>query len=275
MLTSQDQKNKQRTNMVYRLFATDLDGTLLNREKVLPDHLSEMLDDLIESGIHVVLATGRMTESVFRLIESMEFRPIIISFQGAHISFPDGNEVRNFLSTEKIRDIGAFCKKYNLHMHTYGDGKIYSVDVNELLYRDPDTKFSTIEVIEDFTVFDKEPTGKIFCVRKTEDIDELTKLLAEEFPDLYVVKSSKDLIEITELKANKSNALDTVVKRLNISPCEVVAIGDGLNDLPMIEWAGLGLAVGNAHPVLKSRSNAVMDGEYSEGVAEAIRKYLL
>lgn len=257
-------------NHKYKVLVTDMDGTLLNENKELPDYIVQELDTLMDEGIAVVLATGRMTYSAETMAKKFKNKPVIISYQGAEIELPDGKKIKNYISCELINDIARFVKKYDLHIHTYGDNVIYGVKNDELLNRDPDTKYASFKKIDDFETFDIEPTGKIFCVRPANDIDDILTELIEKYPDLYIVKPRGDLIEITEKEANKADAISLYCKTAGMNRDDVVCVGDSLNDIQMIEWAGVGVAVGNANPQLKSVADLIVTGQYTAGVLETI-----
>ncbi len=256
--------------MSYRLLASDLDGTLLTVDNEIRDDVKQRLRELFDDGVTIVLATGRMTNTVRKYTDDLWEGIIILSYNGARIVMPDGTEVHNYVTQDQIRRIGRFCKRYDLYMQTYSPGTIYAKEMCPELTRDPDLVYSKFVAVDDFEKYDHGDSPKVLCVRFKDDINDIMKEMQEEFPDLFVTKSSSDLIEITKIGVDKASALSYICDSLGIRREETVTIGDSMNDQPMVVWSDMGVAVANADPRLKECANMVTEKERTDGVLEAI-----
>ena len=117
-----------------------------------------------------------------------------------------------------------------------------------------------------------EPTPKMVALELSDRVDDIIVKMRERFPQLSMANSSRYVIEIMPKGIDKGYGLSMVAKSLGISKEETVAIGDSMNDLPMVEWAGLGVAVANADERLKSAADKVTKEEMSYGVLEIVNE---
>lgn len=255
----------------YRLVALDLDGTLLNAESHVPEYASKRILELMDDGVIIMLDTGRMTNTVYELTMQIEPRVAFISYNGAAIVH-NGFEIHRFIEPEVIRKVASFCKRYNLYMQTYGPMSICALEPCKELLRDPDLEHSKFVKVDDFEQYDGYATPKILCVRFDDDADEIRTKMQSEFPDLNITKSDPEVIEITAKGVDKASSLAMFCESKGIPREETVAIGNSMNDLPMIEWAGVGVAVGNADQGLKDRADVVTEATLTDGVLEAINR---
>ena len=218
-----------------------------------------------------MLDTGRMTNTVYHYVSQIEKRVAFIAYNGAALAY-DGWGILKLIQPEQIRKVAAFCHKHGLYMQTYGQMRIYAEKYCKELLIDPDLKHSEFVKVDDFEKYDGLPTPKILCVRFEDDVDQLLEEMAREFDDLFVTKSNPELIEITAIGVDKAAMLDMFCKAKGILREETVAIANSLNDLPMIEWAGVGVAVGNSDEILRGHADMVTEAEYTDGVMEAVDK---
>lgn len=258
--------------MRYRLFATDLDGTLLTEDNEIRDDVRDRMKELFDQGVAIVLATGRMTNTVRQYLDRLWDGVIILSYNGARVVMPDGSERHNYVGEKQIRQIARYCKEHDLYMQTYSPGTIYAKEYCDELKRDPDLVYSKFVQVDDFEKYQYGASPKVLCVRWKDDIDDLMEEMRGLFPNLFITKSNADLIEITAKGVDKATALSGICDTLGVKREETVAIGDSMNDQPMVSWAGMGVAVANADPRLKAEAKMVTEAERTDGVLEALNK---
>lgn len=267
-----------------KLIASDLDGTLLTSEKVLTERLKTALINATEKGIYFVPATGRVLDAVPDFIKALPNRYIITS-NGAKIYDPINKKdvYKRFLSSDDARfvidsvrhlpviieifsDNKAFIDKkafdnlsfYNLSETHFGyiSKTRLPVDIYELLDKNCDS-------LENINIIFKNPTDRadVFSMLKNEK-------------RFSVTSSSPINIEITDKKATKGEALKALCGILSLKKENIMAFGDSENDLSMIEFAGCGVAMGNAEEKIKSKADIVAKSCDSFGVSSIIEKLL-
>lgn len=255
---------------MYRMVALDLDGTLLMPDGSIPDDTKEALKVISSKGVYLVLATGRMTHTC-DIYSDMLGGASILSFNAAVIKKTDGEIIRKELPPEVIKKIALYCHKHNLYTQYYDGDTICMKVACEESVTDLDTTINTYVELGDLSKIDPRPSPKMVIVDyDAELITSVRKEMSEMFPDLTVTQSSDTVLEIMPNGVDKAYGLSIIAKDFNIDRKEIIAIGDSHNDLPMIEFAGMGIAVGNADEVLKNAADLVVSKERSEGVREAI-----
>ena len=256
---------------MYRLLALDLDKTLLKTDNSVPNEVVERLKELNSKGIRIALCTGRVTKSAehfARLIGGAS----IVSFNGSVIC-PEGGETRMAdIPLALASEVLDFCYEENIYIQYYR-GEIIVVDhCTPELETDHDTKYTSYEEVGDLRKAILEPTPKMVALELSDKVDDIIERMRKRFPQLSIANSSRYVIEIMPKGIDKGYGLSVVAESLGISREETVAVGDSMNDLPMIEWAGLGVAVANADERLKSAADKVTKEEMSYGVLEIINE---
>lgn len=290
---------------MYKLLAIDLDGTLLNSYGEVSEKTKNALKEAKNQGIEVVLSSGRTIDSVENLAHELGVDNYLISGNGAVVYDIQEHEIiyNQFLSKEKILQIAKICEENSIYYNVYTETEIVtkSLSYNVLFYyyenlkktEDKRTQINIVsDVIKYIEEYDKDRFLKVtICeknrlifnsiLRKVNEVKDLD-ILEVEFMSRKKVKNGTDEIpieyfytEITNQNVNKWTALEFLMNKLNISPKEVVAIGDNMNDKEMIENAGLGIVMGNSNSKMKEIADIVVKDNNSDGVCEAIEKYLI
>ncbi len=274
-------------NTGIRMFATDLDGTLLSRFSTLSERAADALRKLKEKGIIVVICTGRPFYSVRRIVPE-ELYDYAICMNGQDIYLPEGKRHihQPFLRREQIAWLLSFLKKYPLvaeaaideSSHHYIDRKFLflrrGVDlikrvIDFLHHNQPEQ----LVLHTDYSDVPNHRLGKI-CFAGLH----LTLLqVADQIPrDTYSVTFvNKRWIEVQTANISKGIALRKVMFLAGVEPEETAAIGDGENDIPMLKEAGLAVAMQNAMAGVKNAADETAGSCFDEGVAEWIEKNLL
>ena len=263
---------------MHRLLAIDLDGTLLTPRphKIITPRARHALRLCAEAGITIVIATGQNLAVLRSECGDLPLNGPQIIENGAVIAGIDGTIYHEKLLPEAyvlpvllmLRETGFYRAYHTIH-RVFAD--VDAPRVREW-YRPPVPPAIEIEDITSLTL----PCVKVVGIGPESLIrarrDEFERMYAGK---LYVTQSSFDLIEFLHPDVSKGNALVNIAADLGIAAEEVVAFGDNHNDIGMLRFAGLGVAMGNAHDEVKAEADYVTDSNAEDGVAAAIEKLVL
>jgi Cof subfamily protein (haloacid dehalogenase superfamily) len=263
---------------MYRLLAIDLDGTLLTPQKLITPRTQDLLNHVAAMGITIVIATGQTAAVLHHVCASLPLNgPQIIENGAVVIDFGSGKIMHEQLlppeyilpTLDTLRNYG-FYRAYHTHQTVYVDADTPRA---KNWYRPP---VPPPIMVEDVAKLYPKPCIKVVGIGEEVTLREKRRILEEMFADkLYVTQSSFDLLEFLHPDVSKGNALKTIAADLHIAPEEVIAIGDNHNDLGMMRFAGLGVAMGNAHDEVKAEADYVTLSNAEEGVADLIEKIIL
>ena len=262
-----------------KLIATDLDNTLLDKSGQIPESTAALLRQAAQKGVLTAVATGRCYPSAKGAAAVIGAQTPIICYNGSLIKRGDTGEVlaQTYVTPEQIRAVSAFCHWNDLYLQLYDyDDVILCEQDCEGLRVDPDLAVVGFREIGDYRVHpDLHPTPKMLIVEQAEKVSARLKELEAVFPDLAFCQSQPWLIEVMPKTAGKGLAVAKLAEIFGVKQEEVMTLGDNTNDLPMIRWAGLGVAVGNAVEALKAEADYICTAERSLGVEEALKKFIL
>ncbi len=266
---------------MYKLVAIDMDGTLLRNDKSLSKETKEAIKEARKKGVKVVLATGRPVDGVKRYLEELDLwhdNEYVLTFNGAIIKEIGQDKVicRDTLKGTDLLELYEISKNVGLNIHAFSkDGCITPV-MNE--YTELEGKINGINVYE--TSYDdvdpEEEIIKIMMIDKPEVLEEGIKKLPKEVYEKYtVVRSAPYFLEFLSKTCNKGEGVKSLAESLGIKREEVIAIGDAGNDIHMIEYAGLGVAMENAFDEVKKKANFITKSNEENGVAWVFEKFIL
>jgi len=252
---------------MYRLLAMDLDKTLLRTDGSIPDETVRRLRDLRSEGVHLALCTGRVRVSAEHYAKIIGGASVV-SFNGSVIRTEGGDIRRSFIPADTMKEVLDFCYENDVYIQFY-DGDTILVDRHTPeLETDLDINFTKYVECGDLRKIDIRSTPKMVALEMSDKVDDIIAMMKERFPQLSMANSSRYVIEIMPKGIDKGYGLSVIADSLGISKDETVAVGDSMNDLAMVEWAGVGVAVANADDRLKSIANIVTEKEMSLGVLE-------
>ncbi|NMC56222.1 MAG: HAD family phosphatase [Eubacteriaceae bacterium] len=262
-----------------KLAAFDIDDTLLNKDNELPESTLETLQKAHKNGVIITLVSGRAYPSAYKIAQKLSFNVPIICYNGAMIKEAD-NSTPIFISNveqEIVHQMVDYCHKYGLYLQIYDEQDNIVVEkINEKTLADPDYYNTGCREAGDFNKLKNINTPKMMIFDKPDNIVRLQAELQSIFRErLYFTQSKSHLLEMMAPGVNKAVSLARFAESLSLSSCEVMACGDNANDIEMVKWAGVGVAVANATPELKAVADYVCKYERSDGVAEAIEKLIL
>ena len=266
--------------MTIRLVAMDLDDTLLRDNCTISPRVLEAIQKAQAQGIVVTIATGRMTISTRPYAEQLRVDVPIITYHGAMIQQVLSGEIlfRCVIPSALAAEIVDYVAKQGIYGQVYLKDRVVASELNE--WSREYAKIASVQVEEaDLSVLlAQEPEGveKILFIAEEPVLDQLAPMLKQYYGEkIHITKSKPHFLEITDCSVNKGVALDALAKHLGIAQEEVMAIGDSFNDLEMIQYAGTGVAMGNARLEIKEQADIVTVSNEEDGVAEAIERYVL
>lgn len=265
-----------------KLIASDLDDTLLDQNSRLSEENKQAIGEARAKGLIFTLATGRMFQSAAPFARQLNLSPDkpIICYNGALIKRLSGETLYECpLGSELSTLIADYGQKQGWTVNVYYDDELYVSAMNE--YVEDYLTIAQVEVkvvgdLVDFIQDGKKSLSKILIVGPEQEtpgrINELRSLVGSQ---VQLVSSKDKFIEVTSPEAHKGNALLWLAKSLGIEASEVMAIGDGNNDLTMVEMAGIGVAMANAAPKVKEKASYLTGANYEHGVAQALMELVL
>ncbi|SHF04510.1 Cof-type HAD-IIB family hydrolase [Clostridium fallax] len=283
-----------------KLIVTDLDGTLLNDEKVVSEENSRALKRAIDNGFSVAIASGRGYSDIKNIADSIKINPYIISSNGGYVYDKDGKIIKGQAFDKNIaKDLVNFCKNKTYFIHLANERYLYveknwrekvKKNYNQAIKKGYDIKkedlemvlkiFNKMEVLKEIDSFDEIFEGNIelsygsvfsFNLKELKDSIEYMKKYSHK---VSCPLSGKCNYEIINKDATKGHSLDILCDYLKINPKETIAFGDNFNDITMLKKAGLGVAMGNAENEIKEIADIVTEKNNNHGVAEAINNLL-
>ncbi len=268
--------------MDIKILALDLDGTLTNSEKKISAHTKETLKRAMEAGVTVVLASGRPLVGIKPLAKELElsnYRGYILAYNGGQIiDCHTGKEVyQNVLSAGRVSSIYEAARKFGVAMLTYdGEDIITEEDNDPYVLRECFINKVKVRKIEDIVRYVTYPVPKCLVVGEHEKLLPVRDHLKEKYGDeLSIYFSEPFFLEIMPLGVEKSASLELLLNRLQLDREELMACGDGLNDLTMLQYAGLGVAMGNACKEAKEAADHITAANDEDGVAKAVEQFIL
>ncbi|MFC5528580.1 HAD family hydrolase [Cohnella yongneupensis] len=241
----------------YKLLALDLDGTLLNDRSEISETNAEWVRKAAEAGITVCVSTGRGFVSALPFAEQLGLQTPMITVNGGEIwTKPHAIHRRTLLAADKVMKLHAIAERHDAWFWAYTTEEIYN---------------------KERWVDDTPARHWLKFGYYTEDLAMLGSIReqVEKIEGLELSNSSPFNIEINPEGVSKATALMEVCRMRGFDMSEVVAVGDSLNDIAAIREAGLGIAMGNAQDEVKAAADVVTGHHQDDGVAQAIRQYVL
>ncbi|MFC3041527.1 Cof-type HAD-IIB family hydrolase [Virgibacillus xinjiangensis] len=239
-----------------KLIALDMDGTLLTHEHEVTESVKSAIKQALEKDIHVVLSTGRGFITCYPYAESLKLESYLITANGGQIWTVEKELLKqHLLETEKIEKMWEIGESLQLDMWMISTERVFRAERPENFYDYEWLKFGC-------NSFDEAT------------LDKMVKELS--FMDgLEMTNSLPTNIEVNPQGVSKAKALQFVCSEIGIEMENVLAVGDSLNDMKMIQEAGVGVAMGNAQEAIKKAADFITDTNELDGVAKAIEKFAL
>ncbi len=269
---------------MYKLISIDMDGTLLNSEGKISQKNKEALKYAIDKGVKVVFTTGRGIKGIEEFIKEAGLSDkdeYVITNNG--VSLYKTNTLKCISSHElSHKDIKELCEVAfdigaELLIYDYeSEGSIF-LKYSKYVEFEKDHIGMPVRIVKDYyeNLSEKDKAFKVIFVGDKDKEDVIEHKIPQSIRDKYtVVRSLPNIIEIFDKSSNKGNAVKELAGIFNFKREEVICIGDQQNDMEMIKYAGLGIAMGNGIDDLKEIADYVTDTNDNNGVAKAIRKFI-
>lgn len=273
--------------MKYKMIAVDMDGTLLKDNKEVSQINKDAIRKACDAGVKVVVCTGRIFTSAKAYAKIVGSVAPIIASNGAYIREKDKDEVvyEKTLETDKLLKVVKMAKEQGFYPHIYTTNTIYTEKLifssknyatwNESL---AEKDRVIIEIVDDLNEIIQDGKHSIIkAVVMGDDINKLKALrnkIAEEV-EVAIMSSVRNNFEVTAFGTSKGKGVSILADFYGITKDEIICIGDSENDISMIEYAGLGVAMENSPEEIKAIADYVTDSNENDGVAKVIEKFIL
>ncbi|MGE5572260.1 MAG: Cof-type HAD-IIB family hydrolase [Bacteroidota bacterium] len=266
--------------MKYRLLVTDIDGTLVDSHQKVPEANARAIKRLIASGGLYTFATGRNENSARPYAEALGINAPAILYNGANVVDLSRNKAifERCLSRQAATFVLRLVSSFDVHPTLHLGGRVYVQRASGAL-RDHMAKngIQWTEVGDLARFLEQTPRRerptKILLIGADYVLEGLRRAIQAGLPRISITKSEPTYLEVLPPGVSKGAALLVLCRHLGIDPKEVVAVGDGPNDLSLIQAAGMGVAVANAAPELKEHADFVSKSNEECGIAEVIETF--
>ena len=258
------------------MVVTDIDGTIYSPENGISTKVKECMQNLINKGIYVAIATGRTYGSAKSVADKIGIKCPLICYQGGLINSYEGEILDvKYLNPDIAREIVADCRKRNIHLNVYIEDKLYVEDDDKYIKDYIGDKGIDYFKVDSFDELDFSKLNKLLAIKYDVNfINNFIEELREKYPEIYVVKSFDYFCEIANKEATKGNAIKFLAKKLGFTEKEVMAIGDQNNDIEMVKTAGIGVAMSNGTDEIKAEADYITDTVQNDGFVKAVNKFV-
>lgn len=273
--------------MKFKLLALDIDGTILNSASQLTPRTIAAVQKAQERGIKVVLATGRRLGNTLPLVEALGVRELLVVHNGVVVADPVGRRalVQSGICPSVAEEIVDKLEAWSVNYIVYtGESAGEKVLAPSGRWQEPENLLShylgeAAEFAEKIKI--TSPPVRLAIIDLPAKVDPLYAEIKRDYAGQVsallfgAVRDAWRGIELLPAHSNKGVGVAYVAERLGISPAETVAVGDNINDLEMILWAGLGVAMENGSPLLKEKAAMIAPSNDQDGAAFIIEELLL
>lgn len=268
--------------MKYQVLVLDLDGTLTNSKKEITEPTRQALIEIQEAGKIVVLASGRPINGVAPLAKALRmdcFGGYMLSFNGARITKCSTGEIiyNRTVPREIIRPVYEYVKAFpGLDIISYTDTQIIS-GIRPNRYVEIESGINSMEIIsvQDFPEFLSFPVNKLLVAGEPEVLETLMDPLREKYHGLLnIYRSEPFFLEIMPKNIDKAQSLQKLLNSIGLTADSMICCGDGYNDLSMIEYAGLGVAMENAQPIIKESADFITRSNDEDGILHVVNLFM-
>ncbi|WP_281254485.1 Cof-type HAD-IIB family hydrolase [Paenibacillus rigui] len=272
----------------YKAVFCDIDGTLLNSEHQITPGTRSAVHKLKPLGVPFILVSARMPEAIVPLQQELGITDPLIAFSGGLVlSGATEEELRKPLASIRL-GASLVSELFTLTAQAFPEVSCSAYTPSRWLVPEADAQCRWIAQEQAITgtvpmLFDPQELSragsanqtvhKIMCMGEPDQIDGVLAVLREQFPRLAVYKSKPTYVEIMAPLVSKSAAIRVLESFLGISRSEVIAIGDNYNDADMLQYAGLGVAMGNAPDEVKAQADEVTGSNDEDGLRQMLEKY--
>ena len=254
-----------------------MDGTLLNDQKEITPETVSCIRAAIEEGLLFTLCTGRPAQGVEKYCRLLGLDVPLITYNGAMLVHARTKEIlfRQDMEPEDVRTVLDYGKKYQPTMCIWSENRLYTNVLNDQMRIYQKNAGTKAILLEDVNQLPSQGITKILWI---DELSQIQKIQAEidpsDFRHVTFCTSQPTYLEFFNSKVSKATAMEKLGELYGIGTAEMIAVGDSFNDLPMIRYAGLGVAMENAQPQVKEAADYVTASNQEDGVAKLLEKWL-
>lgn len=266
---------------MYKLLAVDMDGTLLLDNKTISSNNLKAISAAKDRGVKIVLSSGRYLSGIREYLKQLDIlneEEYAITLNGALIQETLSKKVlyNSPLSHNDVEYIYSIGNSLNLNVELVSPDYFIINKVTHLFEVDSKINNIRFRIMDMNTIKEDLEILKVMFVNPKEVLDATPQKLPKEvFERFSVVRSGANFLEFLNKGTSKGSAIKILAGKLNIKPEEIICIGDAENDINMIKYAGLGVAMGNAYPHVKDIADYITKSNEDDGVAHVINKFIL
>lgn len=270
-----------------KIIALDLDGTTVKKDGSIGKLTKDAINSSIDTGIEVCICTGRSLNAIPESIYELDNIRYIASSNGARITDIIKKETvyQNFLNPKAVDFILNLAVEEDLMLEVFIDNQAYiderlyrNIEKNGSMYRNREYVIKSRKPVKDIINFARDNKNEIENINIFfADLDRLEEIrpMVNKVSHAAITQSFPNNIEVGGENTSKKTALRFLIDELGAKSSELMCIGDALNDRPMIEFAGIGVAMGNAWDEVKEAADYITDDNNNDGVGKAIYKFAL
>jgi Cof subfamily protein (haloacid dehalogenase superfamily) len=259
-----------------KLVALDVDGTLVGPELQITPRCRAAIDAARHRGVRFVIVTGRMYKSGAPYAAELGLEDLpLVAYNGALVrEFPSGRTIfHQPVPLAACLELAALCEARGYHLQAYVNDDLYVPDMGHRteLYK----HIARVEAtpVGPLSRWFREPSTKLLIIDDPERIKQIQAEVGELLgPSVHAAPSHPIFLEIVDHRVSKATALEAVAASLGVERSAVMAVGDGMNDMPMLTWAGISFAMGHAPEALRQVATYVTEAGPGDGVAEALER---
>ena len=267
---------------MYKLVTIDLDGTLFDNEKNISEENLIAIKKCKELGVKIVIATGRPIKGVYPVLEKLGLTSdsdYVITYNGAKVFNVKTKELilSSTITGKEVKDIYYESQRIGTYFHAFRKNEEL-ITPKKNPYTEVETNINHVPnyLFEFENIKDNDEFLKAMMVDSDENITSAMTKVDKKFTQKYtMVRSAKIFLEFLNKNTDKGKALVALANYLNIDIKDTIAIGDAGNDIPMIERAGLGIAMENSFIEVKRKANFITKTNLESGVAYALNKFII
>ena len=267
---------------MYKLIALDMDGTLLRGDGTISERTKSAIQQARQKGVKVVLASGRPIEGLERYLTELGLTTdddYALSYNGALIKNVGTREniCSQLISGKDLHDVYAVSQQIGVNTHAFStEFGLISPKLSHYTAHERDINGIPLTLIDFNELSEDHPIVKVMLVDEPEILSPGVEQIPTDYYDRFtVVRSAPFFLEILNKNSNKGNGVAMLADYLGITSAEVICVGDAGNDIHMLEYAGLSVAMGNAFDDIKAIADYVTHSNEDDGVAHVIEKFIL
>ncbi|GKU26219.1 Cof-type HAD-IIB family hydrolase [Clostridium folliculivorans] len=268
---------------MYRLMAIDMDGTLLQNDKSLLDATRDSIKKAMDLGIKIVLTSGRPVQGIKNYLDKLGLNgkdDYVIGLNGAVICRCSDYSVVSssaVLTGKDLKYIYTRTKELGAYVHAFTEKEDFVSELSKLSEAEEkrlNLKVRKVDFLKEIN--DNDEIHKVVLEEESDVLDRIMNEIPEDLKEEYsVIRTVGYMIEFMNKDCNKALGVESLAKYLGISREEIIAIGDADNDIEMLQYAGLGVAMGNAEDRIKALAKFVTKSNEEDGVSYVIEKFIL